>query len=199
MRVRRQFRKMQRNKVTNLADFVAEWMEPLSVTEGKVLETQWVVYCDRAWGAAGAGAATILLSSSGIKLRYAARIQFNKESDMCTNNIAEYEAMLLGPRKLRAIRVQKCILCTDSKVVAGQIEKECIAREPTLEKYLGLVKRMDNYFKGFTEEYNEQNKNGEADELVKAAARNTLMPAYTFFQVLKDASIKIVLLEPRNI
>jgi ribonuclease HI len=194
IRVRRQFRKTQRNKVTNLADFVAEWTEPLSVTEGKVLETQWVAYCDRAWGAAA-----ILLSPSGIKLRYAARIQFNKESDMCTNNVAEYEAMLLGPRKLRAIRVQKCILCTDSKVVTGQIEKECIAREPTLEKYLGLVKRMDNYFKGFTEEYNERNKNGEADELAKAAARNTPRPAYTFFQVLKDASVKIVLLEPRNI
>jgi hypothetical protein len=31
----------------------------------------------------------------------------------------------------------------NSKVVAGQIEKECLAREPTLEKYLSLVRRMD--------------------------------------------------------
>jgi hypothetical protein len=37
-------------------------------------------------------------------------------------------------------------------VVAGQIEKECIIREPTLERYLGLVRRMENYFKGFIEE-----------------------------------------------
>jgi hypothetical protein len=28
-------------------------------------------------------------------------------------------------------------------VVAGQIEKECIAREPILEKYLALVRRME--------------------------------------------------------
>jgi hypothetical protein len=28
-------------------------------------------------------------------------------------------------------------------VVAEQIEKECIAREPTLEKYLALVRRME--------------------------------------------------------
>jgi hypothetical protein len=27
------------------------------------------------------------------------------------------------------------VLCTDSKVVSGEIEKECIATEPTLEKY----------------------------------------------------------------
>jgi hypothetical protein len=50
---------------------------------------------------------------------------------------------LLGLRKLRVIGVQRCILHTYSKVVAGQIEKECIAREPTLEKYLALVRRME--------------------------------------------------------
>jgi hypothetical protein len=37
----------------------------------------------------------------------------------------------------------------DSKVVSKQIEKECIAREPTLEKYLALVRSMENHFKGF--------------------------------------------------
>jgi hypothetical protein len=31
----------------------------------------------------------------------------------------------------------------DSKVVAWRIEKECIAREPTHEKYLSLVRRID--------------------------------------------------------
>jgi hypothetical protein len=40
-------------------------------------------------------------------------------------------------------------------VVAKQIKKECIEREPTLERYLALVRRMENYFKGFTVEYIE--------------------------------------------
>jgi ribonuclease HI len=70
------------------------------------------------------------------------RLQFSKETYKCTNNIAEYEAILLGLQKLRAIGVQRCILCINSKVVVGQIEKECIAMEPTLEKYLALVRRM---------------------------------------------------------
>jgi ribonuclease HI len=106
-------------------------------------------------GATGAGAAVVHFSPLGIKLRYAARMQFNNESDKCTNNIAEYQAILLGLHKLRAIGVQKCILHTDFKVVASQIEKECIAREPTLKRYLGLVRKMENYFKGFTVEYIE--------------------------------------------
>jgi ribonuclease HI len=125
------------------------------VIEGEVPETPWVVYCDGAWGATGAEVAVVLVSPSGIKLRYAARMKFNNESDKCTNNIVENEAILLGLRKLRAIRVQKCIIHTDSKVVSGQIEKECIAREPTLEKYLGLIRKMENYFKEFTVEYIE--------------------------------------------
>jgi ribonuclease HI len=158
-----------------------------------------VVYCDRAWGVIGAGAAAIIISTSGIKLCYAAWIQFNSEADKCTNNIAEYEAILLGLRKLRAIRVQRCTLRTDSKVVAGQIEKECVAREPTLEWYVALVRRMENYFKGFTVEYIKWTKNFEADELSKAAARNTTMSADVFFQVLEDTSIKTVPSEPRVI
>jgi ribonuclease HI len=82
------------------------------------------VYCDRAWGNVRVGVAAILVSPSGIKLCYTARLQFTNEIDKCTNNIAEYEAILLGLRKLRAIDVQTCVLHTDSKVVSGQIEKE---------------------------------------------------------------------------
>jgi ribonuclease HI len=68
-----------------------------------------------------------------------ARLQFTNETDKCTNNITEYKAILPGLLKLRAIDIQTYVLCTYLKVVAGQIEKECIAREATPEKYLALV------------------------------------------------------------
>jgi hypothetical protein len=95
--------------------------------------------------------------------------------------------------------VQTCVLRTDSNVVSGQIEKECIVREPILERYLALVRRMENYFRGFTVEYIECNKNAEADNLAKAATRNTPMPPDVFFHLLKDALVKTVLPEPRVI
>jgi hypothetical protein len=79
------------------------------------------------------------------------------------------------------------------------MEKECIAREPTLEKYLGLIKRMENYFKWFIVEYIKRSKNTEVDELAKAAACNTPLPTDVFFQVIQDASIKTVESEPRLI
>jgi hypothetical protein len=95
--------------------------------------------------------------------------------------------------------MQTCKLRTDSKVVSGQIEKECIAWLPTLAKYLALVCTMESYFKGFTVEYIECNKNCEAYDLAKTTARNTPMPTDVFFHVIEDALVKTVLPEPRII
>jgi hypothetical protein len=51
-------------------------MEPSGYTEGTVVDTPWQVCCDGAWGVSGAGVAAILKSPLGIKLKYAARLQF---------------------------------------------------------------------------------------------------------------------------
>jgi hypothetical protein len=65
------FEKRSAIKSQVLADFIADRMEPSSYTEGIMIDTPWLVHCDGAWGASGAGAASIPMSPSGIKLRYA--------------------------------------------------------------------------------------------------------------------------------
>jgi hypothetical protein len=87
--------------------------------------------------------------------------------------------------------VERCILKIDSMVIAGQNEKECIARDATLRRYLALVRGMENYFRGFSVEHIERAKSTEADELVKAAVRKTTLPLDVFFQTLED-SVKTV-------
>jgi ribonuclease HI len=72
--------------------------------------------------------------------------------------------------------VQRCTLKIDSKVIASQIEKECMARDETLERYLAVVRRMENFFKGFTVKHIERAKNTEVDELAKATARKIVEP-----------------------
>jgi hypothetical protein len=79
-----------------LADFIVDWTEPSSYTEGPVIDTPWKVYCDGAWGAFGARVAAILISRLGVKLRYAVHLNFIAEIDKCNNNIAKYEAVLLA-------------------------------------------------------------------------------------------------------
>jgi ribonuclease HI len=66
-------------------------------------------------------------------------------------------------------------------VIAGQIKKECIARDNTLEKYLALIQRMEKYFRTFLVEHIDRSRNTEVDELVKAAARKAALPHDIFF------------------
>jgi hypothetical protein len=68
------FEKTSAIKSQVLADYIANWTEPSTYTKGIVVDTPWQVYCEGAWGVSGAGAAAILNSPSGIKLRYTARL-----------------------------------------------------------------------------------------------------------------------------
>jgi hypothetical protein len=133
------FEKRSAIKSQVLADFIVGWTEPSSYTEGPVFDMLWQVYCDKVRGSTGAGAVAVLISPSGIKLRYVAHQQFTRETEKCTNNIAEYDVVLLGLGKLRTMGVQSFTLKTVSKVIAGQIKKEWIARDATLERYLALL------------------------------------------------------------
>jgi hypothetical protein len=74
-----------------LADFIADWT-PGAQGEETTKDTEvWTVFCDGSWGTFGAGAAVVLVAPSKVKTCYAARLDFSY-----TNNIAEYEALLLG-------------------------------------------------------------------------------------------------------
>jgi ribonuclease HI len=68
----------------------------------------------------------------------------------CTNNIAEYEALLLGLRKLKAMGIRRAVLKTDSQVISGHVDKSCKARDLKLEKYLDTVRRLEASFEGFS-------------------------------------------------
>jgi ribonuclease HI len=150
----------------------------------------WTIHCDGAWCHAGAGAVAIITSPTGVKYRYAARLSFALESDRCTNNIAEYEDVILGLRKLRALNVTTCIVKTDSKVVAGQVEQEYSAKDPALMQYLTTVRSLEKQFKGFTLQHVDCARNEEADRLAKAAAKGEALPSYVFYHVIGTPAVR---------
>jgi hypothetical protein len=82
-----------------LTDFIVDWTGPTWQQEESP-EKVWTIHCDDAWCHAGAGAAAIITSPTGVKYRYVARLSFALESDRCADNIAEYEAVILGLHKL---------------------------------------------------------------------------------------------------
>jgi ribonuclease HI len=145
------------------------------------------VFCDGSWGTFGAGAAVILISPSRTRTSYTARLEFN-----CTNNIAEYEALLLGLRKLKAIGIRREILKTDSQVILGHIDKSSKARDPKLEKYLDTVRRLEASFKGFSIKNIPRGENEHADLLAKSAAQRLPLPLEVFFETIKAPSIELM-------
>ena len=66
----------------------------------------------------------------------------------------------------------------------GHVEKEFIAKEPELIKYLAAVQRMEKHFASFTFHHIPRSENIEADELAKVAAQRTPMPADILYQEL---------------
>jgi hypothetical protein len=74
--------------------------------------------------------------------------------------------------------------------VVGQVEKEYMAREPELVRYLALVRALEWRFHGFTLKHIPRSENSEADELAKAAANNMSMPAGTFYLALASPATK---------
>ena len=121
------------------------------------------------------------MAPSGVRLKYVARLEFKS-----TNNIAEYEGLILALSKAKALGAKTLTVKIDSQVVTGQVEKEYTAREPELIKYLSVVRNLERRFEGFTLKHIPRSENAEADELAKAAANNLPLPPNTFYQILKS-------------
>jgi ribonuclease HI len=170
-----------------LADFIADWTPGAHVEEiNKDIEA-WTVFYYGSWGAFGAGAAAVLVAPSKVKTCYVAKLDFS-----CTNNIAKYEALLLGLRKLRAMGIRRVILKTDSQVISGHVDKSSKARDPKLERYLDTVRRLETSFEGFSVKNIPRGENEHAHLLAKSAAQGLPLPSEVFFETIKAPSVELM-------
>jgi ribonuclease HI len=170
-----------------LADFIANWTPGAQDKERIKDDEAWTMFYDGSWGTFSVGVAAILISPPKIRICYAARLEFN-----CTNNIAEYKALLLRLRKLKAMRIRTTILKSDSQVIIGHIDKSSKARDPKLEKYLDTVRRMEASFKGFSVKNIPRGENEHADLLAKSAAQGLSLPSKVFFETKKAPSVELM-------
>jgi ribonuclease HI len=170
-----------------LADFIADWTPGAHEEEVNKDAEAWIVFCDGSLGTFSAGAAAVLVAPSKIKICYAAKLDFS-----CTNNIAEYEALLLGLRKLRAMGIRRAILKTDSQVTSGHVDKSSKARDPKLERYLDTVRRLEASFEGFSVKNIPRGENEHADLLAKSAVQGLPLPSEVFFETIKAPSVELM-------
>jgi ribonuclease HI len=170
-----------------LADFIADWTPGAQEEEINKDAKAWKVFCDGSWGTFGAGAPAVLVAPSKARTCYAAKLDFS-----CTNNIAEYEALLLELQKLRAMGIRRVILKTDSQVISGHVDKSSKARDPKFEKYLDTVRRMEASFEGFSVKNIPRGENEHADLLGKSAAQGIPLPSEVFFETIKAPSVELM-------
>src|SRR5688572_20837566 len=105
-----------------------------------------------------------------------------------TNNIAEYDALLLGLRKLKAMGIKRAILKTDSQVISGHVDKSSKARDPKLKTYLDVVRGLEASFEGFSVKNILRGENEHAELLAKSAAQGLPLPSEVFFETIKAPS-----------
>jgi ribonuclease HI len=168
-----------------LADFIADRMPGAQEEEANKDAEAWTLICYGSWGTFGAGAAAVLVASSKVRTCYATWLDFK-----CTNNIAEYEALLLGLRKLKAMGIRRAVLKTDSQVISSHVDKK--ARDPKLEKYLDTVRRLVASFEGFYVKNILRGENEHANLLARSAAQGLPLPLEVFFETIRAPSVELL-------
>ena len=74
-------------------------------------------------------------------LKYGVQLKFP-----ATNNMIEYEGILMRLRLGKALRAKNLLVKSDSKLVIGQIKEEYEAKEERKQKYLRLTKHLTQEF-----------------------------------------------------
>ena len=87
---------------------MADWTPSAHQLSQPQVQT-WTLYLDGAWGHLGARASAVLIAPSGLRTKYVARLEFK-----ATNNIAEYEGLILGLNKAKALGAKTLLAKTDS-------------------------------------------------------------------------------------
>ena len=70
----------------------------------------------------GEEASVVLIAPSSLRSKYAAKLEFKT-----TNNILEYEGLILGLTKAKALGAKTILAKIDSQVMVGQVKKEYLA------------------------------------------------------------------------
>jgi ribonuclease HI len=95
---------------------------------------------------------------------------FSLLKEECSNNEAEYEALIFGLLLALSMDIQKLLVYSDSQLVVQQINAIYEVRKPDLVPYYKAVQRLMNKFEHIHIAHIPRGKNASADALAKLAA-----------------------------
>ena len=152
-----------------LADFVAEFTEGAIEQEEKALGIMitldivvfpWEVYTDRASNRKGAGIGIVLITPKKLIMEKSLLLGF-----LTTNNEAKYETLLAWVVMVRQLGGDVVELCSNSRLVVGQVNGEFEAWDEKMQGYLAKVQHAWVRFKSFVLKQIPRRQNSHADSL----------------------------------
>ncbi|KAG8484957.1 hypothetical protein CXB51_021413 [Gossypium anomalum] len=169
-------------KGSAIADFLAsralEDYEPLSfdfpnedlmyvatIEEDSQEAHPWKLNFDGASNAVGNGIGAVLVSPNGDHYPFTSKLDFD-----CTNNMAEYEACIMGIRAAIECKIKVLEVYGDSALVIYQLKGEWETRYPKLISYRRLVLELIEEFDDITFCYLPRDENQMADALATLAS-----------------------------
>jgi ribonuclease HI len=126
----------------------------------------WSMDFDGAVSKEGAGARVWLHNH---RKRYSENHSY-KLNFQCTNNVAEYEALMLGLKLLKKVGAKKIMVRGDSELIIKQIKGEYAAKHPSLRAYRNVVLDALKCFNEIDLQVMSRGQNILADGLATSAA-----------------------------
>jgi ribonuclease HI len=108
----------------------------------------------------GNGIGAVIITPKGAHIPFTARLQFD-----CTNNIAEYEACIMGIEEAIDLRIKNIDIYGDSALVVNQIKGEWETRHAGLIPYRDYARRLLTFFNKVELHHIPRDENQMADAL----------------------------------
>ena len=158
----------------------------MQMPEEKPDNTYWTTHFDGSRQLEGSGAGVVLTFPRGDKFCYVLRLMFP-----CTNNVAEYEALLHGLRVAKEMSLSRVRCLGDSDLVAQRVSGKWDSKDPLMAAYRREVDAVVGYFKGYQVEHIDRRKNEAANALSRLVSQRKPVPPNTFLDVLHNPSVKL--------
>ncbi|CAM8988403.1 unnamed protein product [Rhodiola kirilowii] len=129
----------------------------------------WQMFFDGAARRDGAGAGVVFVSPENHLLPFSFTL-----TQLCSNNMAEYQALLLGLQMARQIRIDEMDIYGDSQLVINQVLGEYEVRKDDLIPYQRHATQLLNKFDSISIGHVPRSANKLADALANLAANLAL-------------------------
>ncbi|XP_059071472.1 uncharacterized protein LOC131867183 [Cryptomeria japonica] len=134
----------------------------------------WSMEFDGSCLSSGLGAGVILIPPHGKVIPYSFKLEFQN-----MNNMAEYEALLLGLAEAKRLQIKMLKVRGDAELIVKQVRGLFVVKNERLRHYRNRVRDEIEAFDVFSIEAIPREFNSKEDSLVESAALLVPHPVFT--------------------